>query len=547
MGTSTMERLRKELADTLTPARDIAAKAEAEGRDLTGEEREQVQKAVKDAAGIKARIDQAKADADLTAQIGDLGDGLALLPDGAKGRADIGGDGAALWTPRKGETLGQAFAKSRQLGDLLKRFPGGRIPDRAAINSEPFGAKALITGSSDTSAGAFVQTDYRGLAVGLDVFQRTLTMRNLVTNGNTTSDTVEYVRVTATTNNAAPVAESTTTATPGTQNPANGVKPESALTLEKVTESVKTIAHWLPATTRALADAGQIRTLIDTFLRYGLEEELEDQMVNGDGTGENFEGLTSVSGTQTQPWSATVDGLDPLLETTFKARTLVRTVGRSIPTAYVFNPADWERIHLARLAKNPNNEATMGAIPTLHGLPVVESEAIPAGSGWVADWRKAVLWGPGAGQHHRLEQPRGLLHPQHGRDPRGDAGRVRCAPAVGVRGDRPHRGLMTGPVPGVRCPLCGVEHAVCGQRAASQPVDIPQTAAEGRTMAVRKYRVNVRGTETIMRLNDRDLKQYPDAQPVDEPTTRSNKTTDTDTKTRTAANKARGAADKASG
>ncbi|MGK5737269.1 phage major capsid protein [Micromonospora sp. URMC 103] len=388
MATATLSRLQKELADTLTPARDIAAKAESEGRDLTADEREKIQTAVKDAADIKARIDQAKADNDLFSQIGDLGDGLALLPDGGKDRGDAGGDGSALWTPRKGETIGEAFAKSRQLGDLLKQYPSGRIPERAVVNSAPFGAKTLITGTSDTSGGALVQNDYRGLAVGLDLFQRPLTIRSLVTNGTTTSDTVEYVRVTSTTNNASPVAESTTTADPGSMNAANGVKPESAMALAKVTETVRTIAHWLPATTRALADAGQIRTLIDQFLRYGLEEELEDQMVNGSGSGENFTGIANVSGTQSQAFTTDV------LTTTRKARTLVRTVGRSTPTAYVMNPADWEAIDLLQ-----DNEARyyfggpqrLGQ-PTLWGLPVVESEAVPAGTAYVGDWRKAVLW-----------------------------------------------------------------------------------------------------------------------------------------------------------
>ncbi len=400
MNTATMERLRKELSDTLTPARDAAALAEKENRDLTGDERAMVQKAVQDAKGIKARIDQAKADGDLSKTIADLGDGLGLLPDSAKSHTPVDFAGNALWTPSKGESLGSAFAKSRQLGDLLKRFPGGRIPNQAHIASEPFAAKALVTGTSDTSGGALVQNDYRGLQVGLELFQRPLSMRQIVTNGTTDSDTVEYVRVTSTTNNAAPVAEATTAALP-TQNSTTGplinaagggYKPESGLTLAKVTATVKTIAHWLPATTRALSDAGQVRTLIDSFLLYGLEEELEDQITNGNGTGENFEGLTAVSGTQDQAWSATVTGLDPLLETTLKARTKVRTVGRSLPTAYVLNPVDWERIHLARLAKNPANEAQAGAVPTLHGLPVIESEAITAGTGWVGDWRKAVLW-----------------------------------------------------------------------------------------------------------------------------------------------------------
>jgi len=388
MATATLSRLQKELADTLTPARDIAAKAESEGRDLTAEEREKIQAAVKEAAGIKSRIEQAKADNDLFSQIGDLGDGLALLPDGSKDRGDVGGDGSTLWTPRKGETIGEAFAKSEQLRALLKQYPSGRIPERAVVNSAPFGAKTLITGSSDTSGGALVQNDYRGLAVGLDLFQRPLTIRSLVTNGTTTSDTVEYVRVTSTTNNASPVAESTATADPGTMNAANGVKPESAMALAKVTETVRTIAHWLPATTRALADAGQIRTLIDQFLRYGLEEELEDQMVNGSGTGENFTGIANVSGVQSQAWDN-----DPLT-TTRKARTLVRTVGRSTPTAYVMNPTDWQAIDLLQ-----DNEARyyfggparLGQ-PTLWGLPVVESEAVPAGTAYVGDWRKCVLW-----------------------------------------------------------------------------------------------------------------------------------------------------------
>jgi HK97 family phage major capsid protein len=380
-----MEKLREELTRALTPAKAIAEKAEAENRDLSAEEREQITAAISAASGIKSRIDQSKADSDLTAQLSGLGEGIGVLPTLDRDRP---GDGDALWTPRKGQTLGSAFAQSPQLKALLKAYPNGRIPERAVVNSQPFGAKALITGLSDTSAGAFVVNDEQGLKVGLDAFQRPLTIRQLVTNGTTDSDTVEYVRVTSTTNAASPVAESTTTADPGSMVAANGVKPESAMAMAKVTETVKTIAHWLPATTRALSDAGQVRTLIDSFLRYGLEEELEDQMINGAGTGENFTGIGTVSGTQSQAWDTNI------LTTTRKARTLVRTVGRSIPTAYVLNPADWETIDL--LQDNENRYYFGGPTrlgqPTLWGLPVVESEAVPAGVGYVGDWRKAALW-----------------------------------------------------------------------------------------------------------------------------------------------------------
>jgi HK97 family phage major capsid protein len=95
-----------------------------------------------------------------------------------------------------------------------------------------------------------------------------------------------------------------------------------------------------------------------------------------------------VSGVQAQAFST------DLLETTRKARTKVRTVGRRTPTAYLLNPVDWETIDLLQ-----DNEARYyGSGPfalspaRLWGLPVVESEAVPAGTGYVGDFRLAVIW-----------------------------------------------------------------------------------------------------------------------------------------------------------
>jgi HK97 family phage major capsid protein len=160
------------------------------------------------------------------------------------------------------------------------------------------------------------------------------------------------------------------------------------MAFERVAETVKTIAHWVPATTRALSDAGQLRTYIDQFLRYGIDEELEDQILNGSGSGENFDGILNVSGISTQAWDT------DLLTTTRRARTKVKVLGRAMPTAWVLHPNDWERIDLLQ-----DNEARyffggplqLGT-PRLWGLPVVESEGMPEGTGLVADWKLAILW-----------------------------------------------------------------------------------------------------------------------------------------------------------
>lgn len=239
--------------------------------------------------------------------------------------------------------------------------------------------KTLITGLSSTSAGALVVNDRKPI-IDAGTFYRPLSLMDLITVGGTDSDVVEYVRQGTHTNNAAPVAEATAT------GDGTGSKPESAMALAVVTAAVETIAHWIPATRRALSDAGQMRTLIDSFLRYGLMEELEDQMYAGDGT--YFTGIVNTSGTSTQAYDS------DLLVTTRKARTKVRTQGRATPTAYLMHPTDWETLDLLMDGEDRyyfGGPTVMGNA-RLWGLPVAECEACTAGAAVVADFRLAVLW-----------------------------------------------------------------------------------------------------------------------------------------------------------
>jgi HK97 family phage major capsid protein len=379
-----IEELKTQLKHHLLQAQSISAKADDEGRDFTDDERAQVTEHMAKATEAKAGLEKAKATATMKQALADLGEGVQLEEKSGDRRTPSG-----LILPDAKSSLGETFVKSGEYQALMQSAPNGVFGKDHRVQSRPVGYKALVTGGSDTSGGAFVTNDMRGLQLGQFAFQRPLRLRDVVTNLTTTSDTIEYVRMTSQTNNATPVAESTATADPGTMNAVNGVKPESALAWAKVTTPVRTIAHWIPLTKRALSDAAQVRSIIDAFLRYGLEEELEDQMVSGDGTGENLEGLSNVSGVQAQAWDSN------LLTTTRKARTKVRLVGRSTPNAYLFNPADLEAIDLLQ-----DNEARfyfggpsgLGTAGTLWGLPVIETEAVPAGTGYVGDFRKAVLW-----------------------------------------------------------------------------------------------------------------------------------------------------------
>ena len=260
-------------------------------------------------------------------------------------------------------------------------FLGARGVNSQALAQQMSEMKTLVTGLSSTSAGTFVITDARPI-VDQGVWARPLAIRDMITVLPTTSDTIDYVRFGTPTNAAATVAEATAT------SGASGTKPESAMVFSRVSETIKTLAHWIPITRQALADAPQIRAIIDSFLRYGLDEELEDQIVNGNGVGEDFIGINNTPNTQSQAFTT------DLLTTYRKARTKVRLGGRAVPTAYGMHPTDWETVDLLQ-----DNEAryffggpSVVGNPRLWGLPVIESEAFTAGTAYVADWKFAVLW-----------------------------------------------------------------------------------------------------------------------------------------------------------
>jgi HK97 family phage major capsid protein len=382
---------KKAIEALLLQVKAVAETAEKDNdRDLTAEERTKVTGLMEEATRLKNR---AKDKESLAQQLTDLSDGIGYEPSDPGTKTPP----ADFTATKRGTTVGQSFVDSPEYKAMLAGVPGGRFGEKARVQSAPYGVKDLLTGADhDTSAGSLLVPQHLGLLEAY--YQRPLTLRQLVSGGTTTTDTIDFVRLVSVTNNAAPVPEALTSAAIGSgtspdvvTDVTGGVKPESAMVFEKDSTTVKTIAHWIPATKRALSDPAQVRTLVDAFLRYGLEEELEDQIAGGDGTGENFLGIANTSGIQTQ--NAPSGGQD-VFDVTRIAKRKVRIGGRSIATAYAMNPVDWEAVELMRNTQGVFYGAGpfANSVPRLWGLPVVESEAIPSGTAYVADWTKAILW-----------------------------------------------------------------------------------------------------------------------------------------------------------
>lgn len=422
MGTTTLRRsegLKAEALAALAKAQGIIGAAEQAGRAPTDDEwadarkhfdlakslNEQRQAALADERVLDEGTELAKAlglgdhmVADLGAQADNdptrLHDGYKAGAQGMNVRGSLGGNIVA-------STEFKSLMQQYKQPDGTYRMPErGRIdsapiPFKSLVGGRPYGEKALWTGGSATSAGAFITPDRTDIVELLG--RRPLTIRNLVQVRRTNSDTVEYVAQTSHTNNAAVVPEATSSASPTSADlggplildPNGGYKPEGAWAYTEASVPVRTIAEWVPVTKRALADFQQLEDIINGELRDDLAETEENQILNGNGTGNNFTGINNWSGIQ-----AHARGTDTILDAVRRALTKARTIGRVAPNALVLNPAQVEALDLLKdgqgqyLGSTPFGQL----IRTVWGVPVVESEAQPAGTGLLADFNKCVLW-----------------------------------------------------------------------------------------------------------------------------------------------------------
>ncbi len=263
------------------------------------------------------------------------------------------------------KSIGQQFVESEQLVAFAKRGAKGNH------TSERFEVKTIT--SVDGSGGSGIWSDR--LAGVVQEPLRMPTIRDLLDQGTTDSNLIEWIKETVFTNNADVVSE-------------GALKPESDLQYDRSDVPVRTIAHWVRATRQVLADFPQLATLIDGRLRWGLRLKEEDQILLGDGTGENLLGLipqaTAYNTGLTQSGDTKVDQLR-------RAALQVRQAFYPA-TGIVLNPADWASIELqkttegAYLFSNP----TSGAEKRLWGLQVVESDAMPSGKFMVGAFRLAA-------------------------------------------------------------------------------------------------------------------------------------------------------------
>jgi HK97 family phage major capsid protein len=316
---------------------------------ITGEVKQTAETALKQAEDTGKVTAEVKASADklLTDQVALKGQ-LEKIEERQLAMEQSGADRRERAEAPK--SLGQAIAES----DGLKQFlaNGAKGTQRIEVNN-------VITSAS---AGGLITPTRDGEIVSLR--RRQPRIRSLLNVGRTNSSSVEYARQTARTNNAAVVGENT-------------LKPESNYAWEKADALVRTIAHWVPISRNTLDDAAALQTELDSELRYGLDIAEDEELLNGDGTGEHLDGLRANATAYSAPFA--VDNETPI--DTLRLALLQLELQDYAGDGFILNPMEWARIELT---KTDNGQYVFANVlqlagPTLWGRSVVSTTAMDQG------------------------------------------------------------------------------------------------------------------------------------------------------------------------
>ncbi|KQR62652.1 phage major capsid protein [Acidovorax sp. Leaf160] len=310
---------------------------------------------------LKAQAEAAAKDANLTtetrAKVDDLllkqGELQASLQSTQQALAKLENNGAG------GDVQHQSLGAQFVASDDVKAFLGKTTP-RGRVDMTVQAAITSVTTDTDGAAGDLVQVTRLAGVQALP--QRRMTVRDLLTPGRMDGSALEYVKETGFTNNAGMVAEM-------------AKKPESTMKFDLVSTTAKVIAHYMKASRQILSDSSQLASLIDGRLRYGLAFKEEQQLLNGDGTGQNLLGIIPQATAFAAPFdpAGTETNIDNI-----RLAFLQAELAEFPSTGVVMNPIDWARIELTKdttgryIIGNP--QGVIGA--TLWNRPVVTTQAI---------------------------------------------------------------------------------------------------------------------------------------------------------------------------
>lgn len=333
-------------------ARDIAEGAKAANRDLTTEESDTIDTCITEVKSITENL-RLEAKSRFT---------LAQLDAMATDSGPV--DAVAEF---KSMSIGEHFLKHAH-GGLLE----GKGRSGFSVSAPEYKAAGDTHQVTGWTAGVPYLTDWDRTIVQARRIR--LTVADLLGKGSISGNAVSYLVEGALAGDFATVAE-------GAAKPQMNFAAPTA-----VTDALKKIAGWIKVTDEFLEDADFLMTEINNRLLYQLAYFEEQQLLNGNGTGQNVQGLLNRSGIQTEAPAKVAGNIDAV----FKSITKIELNSGYPADGVIINPADYE---VFRLTRDGNSQYYGGGFfegqygtggfvqqPPLWGLRTVVTPAIAPGT-----------------------------------------------------------------------------------------------------------------------------------------------------------------------
>ena len=261
--------------------------------------------------------------------------------------------------PAKAEakSVGDSFVADKAYSDFVS---GAATSARAVITLDKSSTPTTV-GTTGPAANSLAPSFYAGVFGTPNGSQK---IEPLIPHIAVTTDSVDYVTV-ADTIGAAGVAEA-------------GAVPESRFTPTLAKANVVNVAHYTKITKQLADDAPALAAYINTKMLYGLQNKVENQIVNGNGTAPQLKGLLA-TGSYTDA-SAQLTGAKNLFDLLLLLQGVAETAAYE-PEALVLNPMTWAQL---AMEKDSQGRYLLGgpglaANKSVWGIPVVTSSAVPAG------------------------------------------------------------------------------------------------------------------------------------------------------------------------
>jgi len=350
--------LKQQREAALKAARELAERVKNEGRSFTDDERAEVDGHLEKATKLAEQIKSADQDQERLQRIGALSE--------SQSSPQPSGDEAL--------TLGEHFVK--HVGPRLKDFRGSAGasisapewsgPSKAATDTQVVGS--VFQNPVLTEFDRFVRRGVRPRLVVAD----------LLSSGTISGNAISYFVEGALEGAFTTVAEA-------------GAKPQlHVVDPTLVTDSLKKLAGFMKFTDEMIEDLDFWVSEINNRGLYELAKFEEAQVLNGNASGSNLDGIMHRTGVQTEAAGSVTAAGDDNADAIFRAMTAISTGSGLDADGLVINPADYQNLRLRRdgneqyygggYFQGQYGNGTMADQPPVWGLRTVVTPAIAAGT-----------------------------------------------------------------------------------------------------------------------------------------------------------------------